>query len=40
MHSFGLHLFSFFNANDSQVWSSDGIAEFLHMPLAALESFV
>jgi hypothetical protein len=32
-----LHLFSFFNAHDPQVWSFDGVAEFLHIPFTALE---
>jgi hypothetical protein len=39
MYTFGLHLFSF-NAHDLQVWSFDGISEFLLIPSAALESFV
>jgi hypothetical protein len=34
-----LHLFSFFNAHDSQVWSFDGVAEFLHIAFTALELF-
>jgi hypothetical protein len=38
MYSFGLH-FSFFNAHDSQVWSFDGGAEFLHILFIALELF-
>jgi hypothetical protein len=38
MYTFGLHLF--FKAHESQVWSSDGIAEILCMPFIALESFV
>jgi hypothetical protein len=33
------HLVSF-NAQDSQVWTFDGVTEFLHIPFAALESFV
>jgi hypothetical protein len=37
MYPFGLHLFSFLNAHDSQVWSIDGVAEFLHIPFTALE---
>jgi hypothetical protein len=36
---FGLHLFSFFNAQDSQVWSFDGVSEFLHIPFAGFELF-
>jgi hypothetical protein len=39
MYSFGLHLFSFFNAHDSQVWSFDGVAGFLHIPFTALYLF-
>jgi hypothetical protein len=39
MYPFGLHLLSFFNAHDSQVWSFDGITEFLHLPFLALELF-
>jgi hypothetical protein len=34
---FGLHLLSFFNAHDSQVWSFDGVTEFLHIPFTTLE---
>jgi hypothetical protein len=26
-----LHLFSFFNTHDSQVWSFDGVIEVLHL---------
>jgi hypothetical protein len=37
MYSFDLHLISFFNAHDSQVWSFDGVAEFLHIPFTVLE---
>jgi hypothetical protein len=40
MYTFGLHPFSFFDAHDSQVWSFDGVTEFLHIPFTALESFV
>jgi hypothetical protein len=29
----------FFNAHDSQVWSFDGVSEFLHIPFTALELF-
>jgi hypothetical protein len=36
---FGLHLFSFFNAHDSLVWSFDEVAKFLHIPFTALELF-
>jgi hypothetical protein len=39
MYLFGLYLFSFFNAHDSQVWSFDGVAEFLHIPFTALQLF-
>jgi hypothetical protein len=35
-----LHLFSIFSAHDSQIWSFNGITEFLHIPFIALESFV
>jgi hypothetical protein len=38
-YPFGLHLFSFFNALDSQVWSFDGVTEFLDIPFTALELF-
>jgi hypothetical protein len=34
MYPFGLHLF--FNADDSQVWSFDGVSEFLHILFTAL----
>jgi hypothetical protein len=37
MYPFGLHLFSFFNVHDSQVWSFDGVAKFLHIPFIALK---
>jgi hypothetical protein len=37
MHSFCLHLFSFFNSHDSQVWSFDGVSEFLHFLFTNLE---
>jgi hypothetical protein len=30
---------SFFNAHNSQVWSFDGVTEFLHIPFTALELF-
>jgi hypothetical protein len=33
------HLFSFFNAHDSQVWSFGGVGEFLHTLFTALEWF-
>jgi hypothetical protein len=36
----GLQFFSFFNAHDLQVWSFDGIAEFLQVPITTVESFV
>jgi hypothetical protein len=32
-------IFSFFNAHDSQVWSCDGVGEFLHISFAGLELF-
>jgi hypothetical protein len=35
-----LHLFSFFDDHDSQVWSFDGVIEFLHIPFTGFESFV
>jgi hypothetical protein len=35
-YPFGLHLFSF-SAHDSQVWSFDGVTEFLHILFTALE---
>jgi hypothetical protein len=38
-YAFDLHLF-FFNTHDSQVWSFDEVAEFLHIPFTAIESFV
>jgi hypothetical protein len=38
-YPFDLHLFSFFNAHDSQILSFDGVAEFLHIPFTALELF-
>jgi hypothetical protein len=34
---FALPLFSFFNGHDSQVWSFDGVGEFLHIPVTGLE---
>jgi hypothetical protein len=40
MYSFGLYLFSLFDAHDSQAWSFDGVTEFLHILFAAFESFV
>jgi hypothetical protein len=39
MDPFGLDLFSFFNAHDSQVWSFDGASEFLYIPFSGLELF-
>jgi hypothetical protein len=39
MYLFGLHLFSF-NGHDLKVWSFDAVAEFLHIPFSAFESFV
>jgi hypothetical protein len=36
---FGLHIFSFFNAHDSQVWSFDGVTEVLYIPFPALSLF-
>jgi hypothetical protein len=38
-YPFGLHLFSFFNIPDSQVWSFDRVNEFLRLPFTALELF-
>jgi hypothetical protein len=40
MYTFGLHLFSFFDAHASQVWSFDGITKFSCIPLVDLESSV
>jgi hypothetical protein len=37
IYPFGLHFF--FDAHDLQVWSFDGVAEFLCIPFAAFESF-
>jgi hypothetical protein len=37
MYPFGWHLFSFFNTYESEVWSFDEVAEFLHIPFTALE---
>jgi hypothetical protein len=34
-----LHLFSFFDAHDSQVWSFDGVSEFLHFLFTGLEVY-
>jgi hypothetical protein len=39
MNPFCLNLFSFFNGYDSQVWSFDGVGEFLYIPLTSLELF-
>jgi hypothetical protein len=39
-YPFGVHLSSSFDAHDLQVWSFDGIADFLCIPFAAFESFV
>jgi hypothetical protein len=38
-YPFGLHLLSFFTAHDPLVLSFDGVAELLHIPLAALDLF-
>jgi hypothetical protein len=38
-YPFDLHLFSFFNAHDSQVCSFDEVSEFLHIPFISLELF-
>jgi hypothetical protein len=38
-YPFGLHIFSFFNVLDSQIWSCDGVAEFVYIPFTALELF-
>jgi hypothetical protein len=35
-----LHVFSFFSGHDFQVWSFDGVAEFLCIHFTAFESFV
>jgi hypothetical protein len=40
LNPFSLHLFSFFDAHDSQVWSLDGVIELLSVPYAALDYFV
>jgi hypothetical protein len=32
VYPFGFHLFSFFNARESHVWSFNGVAEFLNIP--------
>jgi hypothetical protein len=34
---FFLHLFSFFNVHDSQVWSFDGVSKLLHFLFTGLE---
>jgi hypothetical protein len=39
-YTFGLHVFSFFDALGSQIWSFDGGADFLHISFAALQFFV
>jgi hypothetical protein len=39
MYPFGLYLFTFFNAHDSQVWSFEGVTEFLPILFIALELF-
>jgi hypothetical protein len=39
-YTFGLQLFSFFDAHDSQACSFDGVTEFLHIHVIAFESFV
>jgi hypothetical protein len=39
MNLFCLHFFSFFSAHGSQVWSFDGVSEFLHVPFLGLELF-
>jgi hypothetical protein len=38
LHMFDLYLFSF-NVYDCQIWSFDGVAEFLHIPFTVLELF-
>jgi hypothetical protein len=38
-YAFCLHLF-FFDAQDLQVWFFDSVTEFLHIPLANLQSFL
>jgi hypothetical protein len=39
MFPFSSYLFSFFNTPDSQVWSFDGVADFLQIHFTALELF-
>jgi hypothetical protein len=39
MNPICLDIFPFFNAHDSQVWSFDGVVEFLYIPFAGLELF-
>jgi hypothetical protein len=38
-YRFGIKVFSLSNAYDSQIWSSEGVTEFLHMPFTAFELF-
>jgi hypothetical protein len=40
IYPFGLHLFSFVNAHDSQGWFFDGVSEFLYIPFTALEFLI
>jgi hypothetical protein len=40
LNPFSLHLFSFFDAHDSQVLSFDRVIEFLRIPFTALDYFV
>jgi hypothetical protein len=39
MYPFELHLFSFFDAHDSQIWPFDGVADIFHIPFATFQSF-
>jgi hypothetical protein len=39
VNPFCLDIFSFFNTHDSQVWSFDGLGDFLSAPFTALELF-
>jgi hypothetical protein len=36
---FSLYLLPFFNAQDCQVWSFDGVSEFLYIPFTDLKLF-
>jgi hypothetical protein len=39
MHFFCLHIFFFFNAHNSQVWSFNGVRKFLHILFTTLQLF-